>query len=115
LRLIQVKLGSTIHRFGKTTKLRRSQRRTTSIVQPPVVAIVVTIFGPCCSGSAKTRSMAAAHLLQQLTRPVAVLNIGGRHANAEQEAERVDEDTTLAARELLTRTEALRVERSIPF
>jgi hypothetical protein len=43
------------------------------------------------------------------------LNVGGQHAHAEQEAERVDKDMTLAARDLLARIEALRVERSAPF
>ena len=58
---------------------------------------------------------AAARLLQQIARPVAVLNVGGQHAHAEQEAERVDKDMTLAARDLLARIEALRIERSAPF
>ena len=40
-------------------------------------------------------------------RAVAVLNIGGMDAHAEQEAECVDEDVALAARDLLARIKAL--------
>jgi len=58
---------------------------------------------------------AAARLLQQVTRPVAVLNISGQNAHAEQEAERVDKDVALAARDLLARVEALRINRAAPF
>ena len=52
---------------------------------------------------------------QQLSGAVAILNVGGQNAHAEQEAERVDEDVALAARDLLARVIALRVERRAPF
>ena len=42
-------------------------------------------------------------------RAVAVLNIRGMDAHAEQEAKCVDEDVALAARDLLARIKALRV------
>ena len=42
---------------------------------------------------------AAARLLQQFVRPVAVLNVSRQDAHAEQKAERVDEDVALAARD----------------
>ena len=82
-----------------------------------MAAIVFAIFGPWYPASAKMRSMKGKRrrVLQQIARPVAVLNVGGQHAHAEQEAERVDKDMTLAARDLLARIEALRVERSAPF
>ncbi len=54
-------------------------------------------------------------LPQQIARPVAVLNVGGQTAHTEQEAERVDKDITLAARDFLARIEALRVECSARF
>ena len=54
-------------------------------------------------------------LAQQITRAIAILDIGGKNAHAEQKAERVDEDVTLAARNLLACIEALRVQRSPPF
>lgn len=54
-------------------------------------------------------------LPQQITRSVTVLNIGGQHAHAEQEAERVDEDVALAARDFLARIKALRVNFGAPF
>src|SRR5262249_7411589 len=47
--------------------------------------------------------------------PVAILNIGGMHRHAQQQAERIDEDKALATRDLLARIEALRVERGPPF
>ena len=73
---------------------------------------------PLVSGvgeDALDKGKAAARLLQQIARPVAVLNISGQNAHAEQVAERVDKDVALAARDLLDRVEALRVESSAPF
>ena len=75
-------------------------------------------FRPLISGVdevALDERKAAARLPQQIVRPVAVLNVGGQNAHAEQKAERVDKDVALAARDLLARIEALRVERSAPF
>ena len=48
-------------------------------------------------------------------RAVAVLNICGMDAHAKQEAECVDEDVALAARDLLARIKALPVEGRAPF
>ena len=75
-------------------------------------------FRPLISGvgeDALDEGKAAARLLQQIARPVAVLNVSGQNAHAEQKAERVDKDVALAARDLLARIEALRIERSAPF
>ena len=55
------------------------------------------------------------HTPQQIARAIAVLNVGGQNAHAEQETERVDEDVTLAPRNLLAHIEALRVNRRTPF
>ncbi len=57
----------------------------------------------------------SARFTQQGARAVAVLDIGGQNAHAEQEAERIDEDMALAARDLLARVEPLRVNRGAPF
>lgn len=46
---------------------------------------------------------------------IAILHIGRMHNDAQQEAERVDEDVPLAARDLLARIKALWVERGAPF
>ena len=46
---------------------------------------------------------------------VAVLNARGMNRNVQQEAERVDQDVALAARNLLACIIALRVERRPPF
>jgi len=48
-------------------------------------------------------------------RAVAVLHVGGVDDDVHQQAERVDEDVALAARDLLARIVALRVERGAPF
>ena len=72
-------------------------------------------FQPLVSGvgeDALDEGEAAARLAQQLTRPVAVFNVGGRNAHATQEAERVDKPVALAARDLLSHIEGLRAESS---
>jgi len=48
-------------------------------------------------------------------RAIAVLHGGRVNDDVQQEAERVDEDVPLAARDLLARIVALRVERGAPF
>jgi hypothetical protein len=46
---------------------------------------------------------------------IAVLHCGRVNDNVQEEAERIDEDVPLAARDLLARIVALRVERGAPF
>ena len=46
---------------------------------------------------------------------VAILDVGGMNGDAQQEAERVDQDVPLATRNLLARIVALRIERRPPF
>jgi hypothetical protein len=58
---------------------------------------------------------ATARLSQNLTQAVAILNVGRMHDNAQEEAERIDQDVPLAARNLLARIKALRIERGAPF
>ena len=47
--------------------------------------------------------------------PVAILHVGGMNDDVQEKAERIDEDVPLAARDLLARIEALRIERGAPF
>jgi len=54
-------------------------------------------------------------LAQQGDRAIAVLDVGGMDEDAQQEAERVDQDMALAARRFLPRVVARRVERGPPF
>jgi hypothetical protein len=56
-----------------------------------------------------------ASLAQQLAGAIAILDVAGVDHDAQQEAEGVDEDVALAARDLLARIEALRVDRGPPF
>ena len=75
-------------------------------------------FRPLISGVGKNaldERKTPSRPLQQITRSVTVLNIGGQNAHAEQEAERVDEDVALAARDFLARVKALRVNFGAPF
>jgi hypothetical protein len=46
---------------------------------------------------------------------IAILHVGRMNDDVQQEAERVDENMPFAARDLLARIEALRVERAAPF
>jgi hypothetical protein len=48
-------------------------------------------------------------------RAVAILDIGGMHNDVEHQAERVDKNVPLAARDLLARIVALRIDRGPPF
>jgi hypothetical protein len=58
---------------------------------------------------------AARALVEDKPRAVAILDIGRMDDDVQQEAERVNEDMPLAARNLLARVIALRVERGAPF
>ena len=58
---------------------------------------------------------AARALVEDKPRAVAILHIGRMDDDVQQEAERVNEDMALAARDLLARVIALRVERGAPF
>jgi len=57
------------------------------------------------------RKKAARALIENEPRAVAILHIGGMDDDIQQEAERIDEDVPLAARNLLARIKALRVKR----
>ena len=46
---------------------------------------------------------------------IAILHVGRMDDDAQQEAERIDKNMPLAARNLLSRIEALRIERGAPF
>ncbi len=61
------------------------------------------------------REEAARASIENQPRAIAVLNVGGMNDDAQQEAERIDEDVALATRDLLARIIALRVERGTPF
>ena len=53
--------------------------------------------------------------IEHQSRSVSVLHVGGMDDDIQEQAERVDKNMPLAARNLLARIEALRVERSAPF
>ena len=61
------------------------------------------------------REAAARAPIEDEPRAIAVLHVGRMGNDGQQEAERVDEDVPFAARDLLARIVALRVERGAPF
>jgi hypothetical protein len=61
------------------------------------------------------RPQRARRFVQHKARTIAILNVCGMNGNAQQEAERIDEDMPLAAGDFLARVVALRIERSPPF
>ena len=58
---------------------------------------------------------AARAAIENQANPVAVLKVGGMNDDIQQEAERVDEDVTLAPGDLLAGIKALRIKRGAPF
>ena len=57
----------------------------------------------------------AAGSTQQIEGAVAILHAGWMDHHVQEEAERIDENVPLAARDLLARIEALRIDRRPPF
>jgi len=58
---------------------------------------------------------AAGAPIEDQPRAVPILHISGMDHDVQEKAERIDENMPLAARDLLARIEALRVERGAPF
>jgi len=58
---------------------------------------------------------AARASIEDQPRAVAILHVGRMNDDVQEKAERIDEDVPLAARDLLARIEALRVEPRAPF
>ena len=58
---------------------------------------------------------AAGAPIENQSRPVAVLNVGGMDDDVQQETERIDQDMALAPGDLLARIKPLRVKRGAPF
>ena len=52
---------------------------------------------------------------QQVARAIAILHVGRVDGDAQQEAQRIDQDVALAAGDFLARVKPLRVERGAPF
>ena len=58
---------------------------------------------------------AAGAPIENQSRPVAVLKVGGMDDDVQQETERIDQDMALAPGDLLARIKPLRVKRGAPF
>ena len=61
------------------------------------------------------REQAAGASIENQTRPVAVLKVGGMNDDIQQKAERIDKDVALAPGDLLARIKTLRIKRGAPF
>ena len=118
MRLIQAKVRSTIHRLGRTTK--RCSVAAFDDLDLPAAGLgdgrghlrsLIAGIGE----DALDEGEQAPRRTEQVAGAVAILNVGGMDDDAQQEAERVDEDMALATRDLLARIKALRVERGAPF
>lgn len=75
-------------------------------------------FRPLIAGiaeEARDEREGAACPAQEVAHAIAILNAGRLDHDAQQEAERIDEDMALAAGDLLARIIPLRVERGAPF
>ena len=118
LRLIQARVRSTIQRLGQDDKF--VQFVALDDLDHPMAA--------AGSGSRHAWSLVAGigedaldkregspRGAQQVARAVAVLHIGRVNGDAQEEAQRIDQDVALAAGDLLPRIKALRVERTAPF
>jgi hypothetical protein len=107
LRLIQARVRSTIQRLGRTN------------TQRPVLATARAARGPWLSGIGEDAldegKKAAGASIENQSRAVAVLNVGGMNDNVQQEAERIDKDVALAPGDLLARVKPLRVKHGAPF
>lgn len=68
-----------------------------------------------CEDALDEGEEAARALIENQPRPVAILHVGGMDDDVQEKAERIDEDVPLAARDLLARIKALRVECGAPF
>ena len=68
-----------------------------------------------CVGDFLDEREAPPRLLQQRARAIAILNVGGQDAHAEQEPERIDKDMAFAARDLFAGVEPLWINRRAPF
>ena len=96
-----------------------SLRLTISSFQVPVLATAARQLWSLIAGIGEDAldegKEAARASIEHQPRAIAILHVGGMDDDVQQEAERVDEDMPLAARDLLARIEALRVERGAPF
>ena len=92
------RVRSTTHRRGRTPRpMAASERRTVPIVHWPVLSSARRGFGPEYPPSAKTCRSHGQDLRDRGGHAVAVVDVGGVDDGAEQQADGVDDDVTLAS------------------
>ena len=103
---------------GQDDELCSSLRLTISNTQRPVLAaargarsLIAGIGEDALDGGKE----AAGASIENQSRPVAVLNVGGMNDDVQLEAERIDQEMALAPGDLLARVKPLRVKRGAPF
>ena len=118
MRPIQAKVHSTTQRLGRTTKRCGSARLTISSFQVPVLATTAAIFGRRSCGvgeDALDEGEQATGSTQQQISAVAILHRGRMDHDVQEQAQRIDENVPLAARDLLARVVPLRIDRAPPL
>ena len=108
-----------IQRLGGTTNLCGSLRLTISTTHWPALAVAQRDARSLIAGIGEDAfdegEEAARASIENQSRPVAVLNVGGMDDDVQQKAERIDKDVALAPDDLLARIKPLRVKRGAPF
>ena len=113
------KVLSTIHRFATTTKpLAASERLTISRTTLPVRFAAAAVAGAAVGAIGKQALQEhehAPHTLQKRQKALPILHIGRCHIQPEHQAQRVDDEVTLLAFDLLGRVIADRIDAPPPF
>ena len=119
LRLIQARVRSTIQRLGRTTNLCRFVALDDLDHPMAGAGSGARDAGSLVAGVGEDvldeREQAAGAPIENQSRPVAVLNVGGMDDHVQQKPERIDKDVALAPDDLLARIKPLRVKRGAPF
>ena len=119
MRLAQARVRSTIHRLGRTTNFVQFVAFDDFDAPTPGAGSGFCHAWPLIAGIGEDAldegKETACALIEDQPRAVAILDIGGMNGDVQQEAERIDEDVPLAARNLLAHIKALRVECRAPF
>ena len=97
----------------KLNKTRRNLVMATSVVGGAAAVGAAVPFVVSLWPSERARAAGAP--VEDQPGAIAILHIGGMDNDVQEKAERVDQNMSLAARDLFARIKALRVERGAPF
>ena len=116
----QPRLRSTTHRFGRTSKpLVVSERFTISTDRPGIAwAAAVANTDPLITAigeKLRQERETSKQRVQHQTATVAILDVGRMYDRVQHQAQRVDQDMSLLAFDLLARIVSRRIDRGPPF